>query len=380
MGRSMPGRMEGEGRAFSYSSLPAGDSTDPMAATSFNRRPFGCTLCGMAGFGNGRLVAFISVLFAGAVVADLIWLPFSTVNLNRSIWFEVAMSMPMALLWVLLAAMRLQLRKTPFGYRDMVSEFAGRIQALAMALTVITLFSLVLLFVTYLAAATSRPLLDSYLAAGDASLGFDWVAYVRVLNEYPSIDHVLSMAYNSLSVQLLLLPAILALTARSDRLEEFVAHYGVAGCLMCLVTIAVPAAGAFEFYHPSPDILSSFGPGASTRHLGQLHALRTLKPFLLEHPEGLVSFPSFHSTLAVIFAYSMRGIRYISLPVYALNAMLVLATFPEGGHYLVDVLAGLAVAAVAIQFVRWVAQGRPSPQSNSDVAQRSPDRQQVSLS
>ncbi|MGX7876855.1 phosphatase PAP2 family protein [Mesorhizobium sp. ORM6] len=377
----MPGWVESEGRAFPYSSLPAGDSTDPMAAASFIRRPFGWTRCGMAEFGNGRLVAFIPALFAGAVVTNLIWLPFSTVNLNRSVWFDVAMTtMPMALLWVLLGTMRLQLRKTSFGYRDMVSEFAGRMQALAMALTVVTLFSLVLLLVTYLAAATSRPLLDSYLAAGDASLGFDWVAYVRLLNDYPSIDHVLSMAYNSLSVQLLLLPAILALTARSDRLEELVAHYGVAGCLMCLVTMAVPAAGAFEFYHPSPDILSSFDPGASVRHLGQLHALRTLKPFLLEHPEGLVSFPSFHSTLAVIFAYSMRGIRYISLPVYALNAMLVLATFPEGGHYLVDVLAGLAVAAVAIQFVRWIAQVWPSLQSNSDVAQRSPGRQLVPLS
>ncbi|MCA0034489.1 phosphatase PAP2 family protein [Mesorhizobium sp. B263B2A] len=375
MGPPMPGRAESEGRAFSYSSLPSGDPTDPVAATSSIRRPFGWTRWDTAEFGNGRLVAFISALLAGAVVTNLIWLPFSTVYLNRSIWFDVAMAMPMALLWVLLGTMRLQLRKTPFGYRDMLSEFAGRIQALAMALTVITLFCLVLLLVTYLAAATSRPLLDSYLAAGDASLGFDWVAYVTLLNDYPSIDHVLSMAYNSLSVQLLLLPAILALTARSDRLEEFVAHYGVAGCLMCLVTMAVPAAGAFEFYHPSPDILSSFDPGASTRHLGQLHALRTLKPFLLEHPEGLVSFPSFHSTLAVIFAYSMRGIRYISLPVYVLNAMLVLATFPEGGHYLVDVLAGLAVAAVAIQFVRWIAKGWPSLQPNSDVAQRSPGRQ-----
>ncbi|TPK85402.1 phosphatase PAP2 family protein [Mesorhizobium sp. B2-4-17] len=372
-------RMERERRAFLHPSLSAADSAfDPMAAISIGRRAYGWT--GMAKSEKNGLVAFISALLAGAVVTNLIWLPFSTVNLNKSIWFDVAMTMPMALLWVLLGAMRLQLRKTPFRHRDMVSEFAGRIQALAMALTAMTLFSLVLLLVTYLATATSRPLLDSYLAAGDAGLGFDWVSYVRLLNDYPSIDHVLSIAYNSLSVQLLLLPAILALTARSDRLEEFVAHYGVAGCLMCLVTMAVPAAGAFEFYHPSPEILSSFGPGASTRHLEQLHALRTLKPFLLEHPEGLVSFPSFHSTLAGIFAYSMRGIRYISLPVYALNAMLILATFPEGGHYLVDVLAGLAVAAVAIQFVRWIAQVRPPLQSDSEVVQRLSSRQQVPLS
>ncbi|RUX03957.1 phosphatase PAP2 family protein [Mesorhizobium sp. M8A.F.Ca.ET.059.01.1.1] len=371
----MLGRAESEARAFP--SLSAGDSTDSIAGTSSIGRPYGWSRYGMAKFGNSRLVAFISALLAGAVVTNLIWLPFSTVNLNRSIWFDAAMTMPMALLWVLLGAMRLQLRKTPFRYRDIVNEFAGRIQALAMTVTFITLFSLVLLLVSYLAAATSRPLLDNYLAAGDASLGFDWVAYVRLLNEYPSIDHVLSIAYNSLSVQLLLLPAILALTARRDRLEEFVAHYGVAGCLTCLVMTAVPAAGTFDFYRPSADILSSFSPGASTRHLEQLHALRTLKPFLLERPEGLVTFPSFHATLAAIFAYSMRGIRYISLPVYALNVMLILATFPEGGHYLVDVLAGLAVAAVAIQFVRWIAQVRPPLQSGTEVARPLSRGQQV---
>ncbi|RWC86532.1 MAG: phosphatase PAP2 family protein [Mesorhizobium sp.] len=372
-------RTESEGQAFLYPPLSAGGSAiDPIAATAISHRPSGWTGCDTAEFGNSRLIAFISALLVGAVITNLVWLPISTVNLNRSLWFDVAMATtPMALLWVFLGGMRLQLRKTPFRYRDRVSELAGRIQALAMALTAVTLFCLVLLLVTYLATATSRPLLDSYLAAGDASLGFNWVAYVRLLNDYPSIDHVLSIAYNSLSVQTLLLPAILALTARSDRLVEFVAHYGLAGCLMCLVTMAVPAAGAFEFYNPSPDILSSFSPGASTRHLEQLHALRTLKSFLLERPEGLVSFPSFHATLAAIFAYSMRGIRYISLPVYALNVMLILATFPEGGHYLVDVLAGLAVAAVAIQFVHWIAQVRPPLQSGTEVARPLTRGQQV---
>ncbi len=243
---------------------------------------------GLADFGSGWLVAFMSALLIAIAVVDLIWLPYSTVNPNESLLIETAIAnAPWALLWVVLGAMRLQLRKTPFRYRNILSEVAARMQALIMAYVFITMFSIGLLLTTYLATATSRPLLDSYLAASDATLGFDWIAFVRLLNSHPTIAYWLSTAYNSLYLQLLVLPAILALTGRSARLEEFTAQFGLAGCLTCLVMIAVPAAGTFDFYRPAPDLLSSFGPGASTRHLEQLHQLRMLKPFLIEHPEGL---------------------------------------------------------------------------------------------
>ncbi len=277
----------------------------------------------------------------------------------------------MALLWIALGAMRYQLRKTPFRHRDMLSDVAGRLQTVTVTLSLTTLFTIEIILLSYQATATSHPLMDAYLAAGDAVLGFDWAAYVGRLNEHPWIASVLSYAYFSLNIQFLLLPAILALTARSGRLQEFVAHFGLAGCLTCLIMMAVPAAGTFDFYHPSPDLLSSFGPGASTRHLEQLHALRMLKPFLIEHPEGLVTFPSFHAALAAIFVYSVRGIRYVALPVYILNAVLILAALPEGGHYLVDILAGFAVAAVSIQTVRLVARARTLQQKGYEDARPS---------
>lgn len=279
----------------------------------------------------------------------------------------------MVLLWVALGAMRYQLRKTPFRHRDVLSDYAGRFQTVLVTLSLVTLFSIEILLLSYQATATSHPLMDVYLAAGDAALGFDWMAYAGRLNEHPWIAPVLSRAYFSLNIQFLLLPAILALNGRPGRLQEFAAHFGLAGCLTCLIMIAVPAAGTFDFYHPSPDLLSSFGPDASTRHLGQLHALRMLKPFLIEHPEGLVTFPSFHAALAAIFVYSVRGIRYVAPPIYLLNAILILAALPEGGHYLVDILAGFAVAAVSIQIVRLIAkaellQQRGSAQSSEQTA------------
>lgn len=305
---------------------------------------------------DDRLLAFVLIIIIGLAVVNLIWLPFSTINANPHLFlYQALASLPILVLWLVLGAMRYQLRKTPFRYRDALVRFSARAQALLVTLVEIILLSAGLLLLSYLASATGRPLMDQYLAAADGALGFGWVGYVSRLNAHPSFAYAITYAYGSLKIQMLVLPAILAFTSRLDRLSEFAAHFGLAGCLTCLVLVAVPAAGASDFFHPSSDVLSSFGVGASTRHLEQLHMLRTLKPFLIEHPEGLVTFPSFHSALAAIFMYSVRRVRYVAPPVYLLNVMLILATPPQGGHYLVDVLAGIAVAAVAIQSVRWIA-------------------------
>lgn len=312
-----------------------------------------------ADFRHRRLAGVISTLLVGLAAVNLAWLPFSTVSTKKDLWIGAAIAaIPLVVLWAALGAMRRQLGRTPFLHRDILKRISGSAQAFVATVILIMLFSVGLLLLSYLASATGRPPVDEYLAAGDAGLGFDWIAYVGWLNSHPWIASTISSAYSSLQPQLFLLPAVLILTARSDRLLEFAAHFGLAGCLTCAVMAALPATGAFDLYHLSPDLLSSFGPGASTRHLEQLHALRTLRPFLLEHPEGLVTFPSFHSALAVILVYSVRGIRYVAPPIYVLNALLILATPPQGSHYLVDVLAGFAVAAVSIRSVSWIACGR----------------------
>ncbi|WP_083833244.1 phosphatase PAP2 family protein [Mesorhizobium opportunistum] len=306
-------------------------------------------------FHKSRVLVLIVALLMGLGAVDLIWLPFSNVAVAPSFWIDTAsIVVPLGVLWASLGAMRYQLRKTPFRYRGIVRELAGRTEALVGNFSVVTLFSVGLLLFSYLASATSRPLMDKYLAAGDAALHFDWVAYVGGLNNHPWIAAALSQAYFSLKIQLLLPTAILAFTGRSGRLLEYAAHFGLAGCLTCLIAMAVPAAGTLYFYHPSPDLLSAFAPGAGSRHLEQLYALRTQQPFLIEHPEGLITFPSFHSALAVIFVYSVRGIRFVALPVFLLDAMLLLATPAEGGHHLVDILAGVLIAAAAIQSVRLI--------------------------
>ena len=75
---------------------------------------------------------------------------------------------------------------------------------------------------------------------------------------------------------------------------------------------------------------------------GTLHALD------LARLAGLVNFPSFHTTLAIVFVYAVRRRSRPLTIAAALNVVMIVSVLTEGGHYLVDVIAGAAVAAGAI--------------------------------
>jgi membrane-associated phospholipid phosphatase len=73
-----------------------------------------------------------------------------------------------------------------------------------------------------------------------------------------------------------------------------------------------------------------------------------LKVIDITAAQGLVSMPSFHTTLAVLFMYSLRQYRILFRAGIALNAVMILSTPTQGGHYLADVFAGLLLAAATI--------------------------------
>ena len=63
---------------------------------------------------------------------------------------------------------------------------------------------------------------------------------------------------------------------------------------------------------------------------------------------GYVTFPSFHAAAACLFAWSAWQVRWLRWPGFALNLLMAISTIPAGGHYLVDVFGGVAVALAAV--------------------------------
>jgi membrane-associated phospholipid phosphatase len=187
-------------------------------------------------------------------------------------------------------------------------------------------------------------------------MGFDWLAFLEATNASPAVAYILVQAYHSTGPQFLLLILFLSFTTWSERLSEFLALLAMTSLVTAILFALVPAVGAFDYYRPDRQLFDNFTQSAGMWHYNELIALRSGEEveFVIGRVEGLVTFPSFHTVLAILTAYAVRDVRLLAAPVAILNAVVIVSTLPEGGHYLIDVLAGIAIAVGAIVLFRIV--------------------------
>jgi hypothetical protein len=79
-------------------------------------------------------------------------------------------------------------------------------------------------------------------------------------------------------------------------------------------------------------------------------SLRYLELFKLA---GVIAFPSFHAVSAVLFAWAFAPVRVWGPVALVLNGLMLASTPVLGGHYLVDVVGGIALAVASIAFANW---------------------------
>lgn len=213
------------------------------------------------------------------------------------------------------------------------------------ALLHITLYTAIYSVLMYAAAALNRPLVDDWL------MGCDALARVHVPDimawsaANPRIEALLRVAYNSLLWQTPLVIVVLGFTGDRKALEQFVLQF-MLGTWICAVAFCLwPAAGPFTGY--------GFAPNATqARYLVHLHELRDGIRTLVtwRGAEGLITFPSFHTTWALLLAWSVRRHPVVCVVSVLLNAAVIVATMTTGWHYFVDVVGGacLAVGVIAL--------------------------------
>ena len=68
--------------------------------------------------------------------------------------------------------------------------------------------------------------------------------------------------------------------------------------------------------------------------------------------EGIITFPSLHSALAVILIAAFWPVPVARWIGAVLNILMLAATPIEGSHYLVDVLAGVVIAVLCLGLAR----------------------------
>lgn len=202
--------------------------------------------------------------------------------------------------------------------------------------------NLAAIFNYVLAGIMPLPLWDASFDAADKALGLNWMSMYDWVGSHSLIHPGITIVYFTLGPELILLLLLLEGLGRHRHAVELRHCFMSSAIVTILFGILMPAAGPFVFYHlPIAEI---------TGYVSQEAGLRdgSFRVINMANAEGLVAFPSFHAALAVLCAYAARSLTYLRLPVLLLNLLIVLSSPAIGGHYYVDIFAGLVLAIVAI--------------------------------
>jgi hypothetical protein len=219
----------------------------------------------------------------------------------------------------------------------------------AVAFLQMTLFTVIGVVLSYALAARGGVLWDDRLAVADRMLGFDWPALFAAADRSGAALWIGGLAYHSLTVQMIVAIVVLSAAGQARRLSLAVTAAILSGFVTILLSGVTPAMGnVFD-----PAGYRHLWPSVAWMEQDMLRGLRsgTWRTLDLTRLMGIVTFPSYHATLPVILAWAQRdrpGWRVVA-PVWA--GLTIVATPLFGGHYAVDVLAGIGLAVVAL----WVA-------------------------
>jgi membrane-associated phospholipid phosphatase len=225
-----------------------------------------------------------------------------------------------------------------------VAEVAGALGLLAVFVPLLTC----------MLARTGAPLADQRLIDWDAALGFDWLRLVSLLEDRQTLTLVLSHAYASLMQQPTVLLVVLGLAGLTHRLQQFALAWAIALVATTLIFPLAPALGGYLHYGFTPADFPFIKVHAAWLHATVLEPLRngTMTELGRVALEGIVTFPSFHTSAAVLLAWGFWGVRLARWPALALNAAMIASCPFVGAHYIVDLIAGAALAWGAIVVAR----------------------------
>jgi membrane-associated phospholipid phosphatase len=205
---------------------------------------------------------------------------------------------------------------------------------------------------TYIAASAALPLQDATLSYWDQHLGLDWTAYYNFSIARPLLLQYACFFYAMIIWPLMGVPILLGLTKNYVRLQQFTIACTLTVFATAIISALVPAIGTYQQYGLAAETASF----KATGYLIQLYRLPlardgTLRGLNLSQIGGIVTFPSFHAAVAFLTMWGLWCLWWMRpLALITMGGMLI-ATPLLGGHYFIDVIAGVVVAAVAITVV-----------------------------
>lgn len=207
------------------------------------------------------------------------------------------------------------------------------------------------LVLTYASMRFNMPMADATLIGLDRVLGFDWTRFVLFVDQSPLAARLLGIAYQSLMLQMVLLPILLCLFGHQARGYQLMLALALLSLISAVVSIPFPSVGAYVGHGLDGASLRNIDAHFGYFFLESFTAVREQSGFVLGigNAAGIITFPSGHAAFAVLCMWAAWPSRWLRYPVLALNLLMLVSAITHGAHYLVDVVAGGAVAALAIR-------------------------------
>jgi len=214
---------------------------------------------------------------------------------------------------------------------------------------ILTVTFLVIPPVCSVLAAFAMPLQDAALAEIDRRMGIDWVAMAFWFRAHPELSRLLCFVYESNLWQPIVL--LLVLTATDpERLRLMITASAIALAITLLGFCLFPAMGPYWHFHFTSDDFpdaTNVMPWEAPKFIAGLRTGSREMVF-----SGIVAFPSYHAASSILFAIAWRGVPVIGVLGILLNIVMFVSTMPIGGHYVIDLFAGAAVALLSLSLAK----------------------------
>ncbi len=201
----------------------------------------------------------------------------------------------------------------------------------------------------YAAARVRFPLRDAALVRIDGLLGIDIGSVVSFVHRHPAFEAFSQRSYALLAWMVFAAILVPALSGKLTRAKEFLLATTMSALLASSALAIFPAVGPWVGFHFSPYWNQAW-------YVRELNALRSPGLFVAspDYTCGLITFPSFHVTLASLGVFALWPFRWIRPFASLTGALIVIATVTTGWHYASDGIAGIFAALVGVATARWV--------------------------
>jgi hypothetical protein len=226
---------------------------------------------------------------------------------------------------------------------------APRIALGTIGLGVFMAFSAIVSILAYTIFPFVNPMIDQRLVAWDAQLGFSWLGFLESMAAYPLISKALGYIYLTSLPQIMGLIALLSYLNRPTELHRFL----LVGFVTMFFTLAFwwafPSVGPTAYFPVPPALEAQLGLMTNTQSGANLLRWATdgnaiITPDIVT---GVVAFPSFHIVMAcMVVWFSWRTVVFV--PTLLVNLAMIPATILQGGHHLVDIVAGIGTFGLCL--------------------------------